>query len=69
MSAKAFGLLLLVIIACIVSPTFAAIVGGALSFVFQVLAVCILTFGLASLLCGMLFGKWTIKTGERTYQY
>lgn len=69
MSPKAFGLLVLIIIACIVSPGFAAIIGGAISFVFQVFAVCILTFGLASLLSSLLFGKLSIKTNARTYQY
>lgn len=57
MSAKAYGILVLIIIACLVSPGFAAAAGATLSFVFQCLAIFILTAGLSSLLVRVVFGS------------
>ena len=69
MSAKAFGIFVLVLIACLLSPTFAAAVLGVLSFIFQVVAIGILAFGLISLLGTLLVGTVVVKSKDRTYQY
>lgn len=69
MNPKAFGLLVLIIIACIISPTFAGILFGVVGTVLQVAAIMILTFGLIGLITSVLFGKIRIKSQGKTYEY
>lgn len=69
MNPKALGLLVLIIIACIISPAFAGVVFGVIGAVLQTAAVLILTFGLTALLFSVLFGKIRIKAQGKTYEY
>lgn len=69
MNPKALGLAVLIIIACVVSPTFSGILFGAIGTLLQIAAVAILTYGLILLIINILFGKIRIKSQGKTYEY